>query len=403
MGKSNDVARRAVTAGLGAALTLVVTIFVVGATASADLPTEPLGQIDVAAGGPGLETNPLAVSEEPFGVAVHGTDVYTADAGQGVVRVLDKSTGMQTVFAGDGENGISGMGGPASAADIEYPIAVATDANGDVFFLSEKSALEGELDNEGNVVFDVPATSGTQFGQTMTAGDIYIIAGNGIGPALLADNIAADAAGNVFIGNTLSAEVLMAAITSCTSSPCPYDVSPYSAGAVLDVAGSGSSDYGGDGGPALDAAIPDPRTSRSIRPVTSSISDPTDNRVREVNPVGTITTLIGGLGTGVATGVGQVPGPVAFGDGSLYVGDQAHNVIRKIDPSTGVATVVAGDGQAGDTGDSTLGTGNGLPATQSELGFAFGTGGMAVDPNGDVCSTPRRPSATRSAASRPPT
>src|SRR5579872_5159821 len=77
-------------AGIMVALVLVASALAVHQPeADAVPPPEPIGQIGMTAGGPGLETNPLAQSEGPSDVAVHGNDVYIVDTTMGVVRDLD--------------------------------------------------------------------------------------------------------------------------------------------------------------------------------------------------------------------------------------------------------------------------------------------------------------------------
>src|SRR5207248_7610360 len=72
--------------------------------------------------------------------------------------------------AGTGTTGYSGDGGPAVAANMGFPSAVA-------------------VDRSGNLVISLPyaervrvvaVRSGKLYGQAMTAGDIYTVAGNGL-------------------------------------------------------------------------------------------------------------------------------------------------------------------------------------------------------------------------------
>ena len=72
-------------------------------------------------------------------------------------------------IAGNGHPGFSGDGGPATAAGLYKPLRVMVDAAGNL-------VLSDERDNRIRVV---AAATGTFYGQAMTAGDIYTIAGNG--------------------------------------------------------------------------------------------------------------------------------------------------------------------------------------------------------------------------------
>jgi trimeric autotransporter adhesin len=403
---------------LGVTLALTATTVLLALPASpgaAAIPTEPLNQINSSAGSPGLGSDPAGVSEGPGGVAVHGNDVYIADTTMSVVRDYNTMTGTMSVLTGTGEGTLSGIGGPAAQADVLQPLSVATDPAGDVFILSgpiDQAGVIATVDYDGTIVNEVPASSGTQFGQAMTAGHIYTIAGtdargsSGLGgPAPSAEfdgeGITVDSAGNLYIADTVNSRALYVPTASCTSS-CIYGLgSALTAGDIYLLAGDGSQDYSGNAAPGET-----PQPGDGVQATDSSLEDPVkvavdgaddvyisdgsldgENRIREVDTAGVISTLTGGQGAGVATGIGQSPGPVAFGDGNLYVGDRDHDDIRMIDPSTGVVTLIGGVGEQGYTGDSSLITSpaapDGVPATQAELELSFG-GGMAVDAEGDV-------------------
>src|SRR5260370_31052762 len=72
-------------------------------------------------------------------------------------------------IAGNGTPGFSGDGGPATQAELHQPRDLTVDGHGNVII----------ADNGNSRVRVVAAISGTFYGQKMTAGDIYTIAGNG--------------------------------------------------------------------------------------------------------------------------------------------------------------------------------------------------------------------------------
>lgn len=135
-------------------------------------------------------------------------------------------------------------------------------------------------------------------------------------------------------------------------------------GVVEILAGSGEVGLTGDGGPALEASMsqvggvavgPDGRV---------AIAD-TDNHCVRVVEEGGITRLAGsGLASfidGMGEGAGlRRPQRVRWIDGALYVADTENHAIRRIDPTTGEVTTVAGVGTPGNTGD-------GGPATEAQL------------------------------------
>ena len=66
------------------------------------------------------------------GIALDSSgNIYIADGGNNVVRKV--SNGVITTVAGDGNNGFSGDGGPATAARLYQPMAVAVNAAGNLY------------------------------------------------------------------------------------------------------------------------------------------------------------------------------------------------------------------------------------------------------------------------------
>ena len=196
-------------------------------------------------------------------------------------------------------------------------------------------------------------------------------------------------------------------------------------GVIKTVAGTGGTNYTGDGGQATDAEIgiaPDLAADMdgnlyllqfedtAVRQVSSDgvisvlVCDPRrspaaaaldtegalyivcqdDNSVVKVDADGSATTVAGtglpgfaGDGGPAAEAELSLPYGIAIGpDGSVYVGDSGNNRIRKID-SEGVITTVAGTGTAGYSGD-------GGPAVDAELAFAGGAAGLVVDAEGNL-------------------
>jgi YD repeat-containing protein len=152
---------------------------------------------------------------------------------------------------------------------------------------------------------------------------------------------------------------------------------------IHTVAGNGTAGFGGDGGPATQAALQTPR-GLAVGPDGSLyIADAFNFRVRRVAPDGVITTV---AGNGTA-GFGGDGGPAtqaelnnAFGglavgpDGSLYIADRDNGRVRRVGPD-GIITTVAGGG----TNSSALGDGG--PATQA---FLSGPDSVAVGPDGSL-------------------
>ena len=224
------------------------------------------GDIYTVAGGGtgGLGDGGPATSAElnlPQGVAVDAAgNLLIADQGNERIRVVAASTGTfygQPMTAGDiytvagtGTGGFSGDGGPATSAELNFPTGVAVDAAGNLLI----------ADADNNRVRVVAASTGTFYGQAMTAGDIYTVAGDGTagfsgdgGPATSAElnfpqNVAVDAAGNLIIADSSNQRVRVAAASTGT-----FYGQPMTAGDIYTIAGTGSQGFSGDGGPATSA------------------------------------------------------------------------------------------------------------------------------------------------------
>src|SRR5262249_36591453 len=174
----------------------------------------PAGPTDV----PGPPASGVPAAQVNLGASGTASDkagnLVIADAGASAVRVVAASTGtfygrqmaagdIYTV-AGDGTAGFSGDRGPATQAELNGPRAVAVDGHRHLGAADQGS-------NRGRVV---AASRGNFYGQQMTAGDIYTVAGNGVrqhtgdgGPATSAavdgpTGLAVDAAGNLVLSDS---------------------------------------------------------------------------------------------------------------------------------------------------------------------------------------------------------
>ncbi|TAK30698.1 MAG: hypothetical protein EPO40_06860 [Myxococcaceae bacterium] len=144
---------------------------------------------------------------------------------------------------------------------------------------------------------------------------------------------------------------------------------------IEDLCGTGGRNFGGDGGPALNAVLDLP-VGVAISPSGEVyIADQANQRIRRVNGMDVINTVVGTGMAGYAgdngpalmaqlrNPVGQAASPAGRIDfdsrGNLYIADTGNNVIRRVD-AAGVITTVAGTGTVGATGD-------GGPATMATL------------------------------------
>jgi len=128
--------------------------------------------------GDGIPATKAGMSPEDAVADLAGNVIVTIGGDGGRVRVVAASNGTfygQKMTAGDiytiaghGTFGISGSGGPATAAELEDPYSAAVDGAGNVVI----------ADRSAGVVWVVAVKSGMYYGMQMTAGDIYIVAGD---------------------------------------------------------------------------------------------------------------------------------------------------------------------------------------------------------------------------------
>jgi sugar lactone lactonase YvrE len=249
----------------------------------------------------------------PTAVAVDSSGtLYIADTANNVVRKVTID-GTISTFAGTGAPGYSGDGGQASAATLNAPGGLAVDSAGDVYV----------ADTGNNVVRKVsPSGIITTFAGTGTAG----FSGNGRqatkaqlqGPT----GLAVTSRGDLLISDTLNNQVRVVRIQS---------------GKIVAFAGTGDPGFSGDGGKAVDAMLRKPMGVAVDPTGYVYIVDTFNERVRAVTPSGKISTFAGtgepgDSGDGGPADQARVKHPtgVVAGADSVYLGDTRNDKVRRI-------------------------------------------------------------------------
>lgn len=250
-------------------------------------------------GGPAAK----AQLNNPFGI-VRGPDkaLYVCDTGNHVMRRIAPD-GTITTVAGTGKAGYSGDGGPATAAQLNEPYEVRFDAGGNMVFVERLN----------HVVRRVDAKTGV----------------------------------------------------------------------ISTIAGNGKKGASGDGGPATKAEMNQPHSIQYDRDGNLYICDIGNHRIRRVDPkTGNIDTFAG-TGEKKPTPDGAkiagtpLNGPRAMDfdrDGNMWLALREGNAVYKLDMKAGTIHHVAGTGKSGFTG-------NGGPAKAATLS---GPKGVSIAPNGNV-------------------
>ncbi len=302
-------------------------------------------------GGPAISARLNA----PATVALDGAgNLYIADTNNLRIRKVG-ADGIISTVAGNGIAAFAGDGGLARDASFSAPVAVAVDAEGNVYI--------GDIFN-------------FRLRKVNLDGIISTVAGNGLfkfspdgGPATSASlnevtDVAVDLAGNSYIAARLNHRV--------------RKVNPE--GIMTTAAGSGTQGFSGDGDSAIGASLSEPLGVAIDAASNLYISDHGNRRVRKVSPQGIITTFAGGGGAlgdgGPATSARLSPyGLGVDAAGNVYIADLVNQRIRRVSPG-GTITTVAGNGVPGFSGD-------GGPAASASLRLAFRSA-VAVDAAGNV-------------------
>ena len=292
------------------------------------------GTTDLGDGGPATEaifsSHPMRVTGDNAG------NLYVTDAHHARIRKIDIATGTITTVAGCGTEGNSGDGGPAVLAQLASPHGSALDRHGNIYIADLKNDRIRKVDGATGIITTVAGN-----GEHGYSGD-----GGPATEAMLASPIAVtcSADGDLYIADHRNSRIRK--VDAAT-------------GIITTVAGTGEQGFNGDGGPATQAAIALPRDIALDPDGSLYIADGANNRIRKVDPDGTIST-VAGTGSADFSGDGgpahkaslSMPYSIALdSDGNLYVVDTGNYRVRRIDATTGIITTIAGNGSYGFSGD----------------------------------------------------
>jgi uncharacterized protein (TIGR03437 family) len=313
---------------------------------------------------------------EPIALALDSQgNLYIADSANQRIRMIAAplTTGKITTVAGDGSLLWVGDNLKATGTSLNDPYGVFVDPSGNIY-ISDTSDDEVRVVNAKTGIISEVAGSVGNYG--------YFANQDG-GPASqayvdLPVGLTMDQAGNLYIADSTDDRVRMVSPAGIITTPVgsnqynnPPGLHPWSS-------------YGGDGGPATAATLYKPFGLSMDAAGNLYIADSNDNCIRKVSN-GIITTVAGQCATaGAFSGDGGPAtsaqlnrpwGVVATPAGDLFISDYYNNRVRMVSGITGVITTVAGS--SGTTGYS----GDGGAATSALLNHPTG---LALDGNGNL-------------------
>ncbi|HTW23207.1 MAG TPA: hypothetical protein VMD78_06385, partial [Candidatus Baltobacteraceae bacterium] len=305
----------------------------------------------------------------------------------GPLNVVYKITpaGQMSVYAGNGIAGFSGDGGPATSAELYYPIAIALDGAGDLYIADQFNDRIRRVDATTGVITTFAGTSNQYDGGGFFGG----YSGDG-GPATNAmlnepSSLAFDANGNLFVAD--AGNEVIRRIDNTTS----HIITTYAGNGTPGAPGTAN----GDGGPATSAELNAYYAQLGVALDSSGnlyIADSGDSVVRKVDtsPSHIITTFAGSpshvftfSGNGGPANQAGLNTPFSLyfdGSGNLLIADTYNGVVRKVDTTTNhiITTFAGGNGSCL---SSTTGCGDGGLPTSAALNRPYG---VFVDSTADT-------------------
>jgi sugar lactone lactonase YvrE len=332
-------------------------------------------------------------------------NAYFLDNNFSRVIKLDHTTGLVSVFAGNGTTGFSGDGGPATNAQMNQPSGMCIDAANNLYIADSDNAVIRKVTSAGiiSTFAGVPSPTNMIFGGdggVATAANLHF-----------PDGCSLDSAGNLYIADRSNNEIRV--VYEGGTKPAGMSAITMVTGNIYKFAGgtdgapptppSNNGGYAPDGTLAQSAALYGPfdvYVDTTVTPNNVYYSEIGNNYDSHGNPIltgpvnnnvireilgtdGTIHTVAGKQGVfgadnnvaAVGAAINIPKGISVDAAGDIFFADQVNQVIREVTKATGIISVVAGQfghhGYAGDTG----------PATSASLTFPSGT---TLDSGGDI-------------------
>ncbi len=275
----------------------------------------------------------------------HAETLYIADTDNHVIRTVDPATGFIQTVAGTGSGGYSGDGALATTRKLDKPYGLWLDASCNLFIADKDNSRIREVDSATKIIQTVAGNGSDGYlgdGGLATFARVRKPRGVSVAPS-----------GNIYIADTDNHVIRR--VEGAT-------------GIISTYAGTGSSGYSGDGGLAWNAELDKP-DDLFVTDTEIYIADTENDCIRKTVAADNRIYPVAGTGSSGYSGDGgpaanaeldKPRGVCVDGAGNVYIADTENHVIRWVDVNTGDIYTVAGIGSAGYSGD-------GGPATNAEL------------------------------------
>ncbi len=287
-------------------------------------------------------------------------NVYVADLINNRIRKVSAITGIISTLAGNGAAGHSGDGGTAIAAEIDEPTGVAVDTAFNIYIADYQSNLVRKITHSTGIISTIAGTGTLGYNGDLIQATNAELAND--------EDVSTDDSGNVYIADTYNYRIRKITVKT---------------GIITTIGGNGTNNYSGDGGQATVAELGHTESLKSDGAGNVYFSDENNNRVRYIDNSTGIMTTVCGNGIGGYSGEGgpataaEIYGPEGIGmdvAGNFYFVDIDNNRALMVNKSSGIMTLIAGNGANGFFGDGGLATAAKLSAPT----------GISIDKSGNI-------------------
>ena len=278
-----------------------------------------------------------------------------------VVQLADQSGTVRFLVGATEKGRFKGDGGPAAAATLNFPSAVAVDSRGTLYIADTFNHRIRIVEAQTGIIQALAGTGAARFSGDGWPADTMALNE----PVALALD---EQRGRLYIADLANYRVRMMELKT---------------GVISTYAGNGVQDYDGDGQPARQAGLTGPSGLALDAEGNLYIADTFCGRIRRVDAeTGLISTVAGdgteyryqGVPNEFSTGLARPASIALASDGTLYITDSDNHLVRKWNPRSKIITAIAGNGQAQFAGD-------GGPAAAAGLNYPFG---VAMDAAGNL-------------------